>query len=121
MEDMNILYITQKQKIPLADGGEIAYIATFPEYESLPKMSAFYKKAEESCRRFCAEELPSLLPRPTDQYRYRLSCNAVCEEERLTVTLSVTLTNRTSRQILERHEETHTWKDDVMRKRISNK
>lgn len=120
MKDINIQYATKKEKIFLSSGAEIAYVATLPECDALPQMSAFYKKAEESCRRYCAEKLPSLLPSQTDQYRYRLSCKDVCENDRVTVTLTVTLTDRTSRQTVEKYEEAHIWKDDLIIKRRSS-
>lgn len=121
MDSNNGKYITQKHKLPLEDGGELVYVATIPHDGEMPKMSEFYEKLEDSCRRFCAEALPRSLPDGSHSYRYRLTCSAETSEGALTVSLAVTLTDRASRTILSSYKETHVWKDDMIRKRLSDK
>ena len=108
---------TKKEKIPLTDGGELVCVLTVPTFEEFPKMTDFYSKLRSLCYDRCTQKLPSLLPSQKNTYRYRLSFKCGSDGDAVTVTLSVTLSDLTDRRQLQKHLETHIWKNGVLRKR----
>ena len=112
----------KKEKIRLSDGGELISVLTVPICENFPKMNNFYLKIQNLCHSYCTQRLPSLLPSSKNTYRYRLSCKAIFDEEDVvTVTLSVTLSDLTNRRQLQKTSETHVWENDNLRKRMKKK
>ena len=110
MEYGEISLITQKNRIPLMDGGELECMIALPRSETLEGMNKFYARVEETCRKFCESRLAGALEDTSHYYRYRLSSEVRGEKDTVRVLIKVTLTDRTAARVLERREMTHIWK-----------
>ena len=76
--------------------------------EGVDAIGEFYDKVRDSALDFCAQRLIKICA-PPNEYSYRLVCKVAQGQEKMTVTLKATFTDRTQRRVLSSASYTHEW------------
>ena len=76
--------------------------------EGVDAIGEFYDKVRDSALDFCEQRLIKICA-PPNEYSYRLVCKVAQGQEKMTVTLKATFTDRTQRRVLSSASYTHEW------------
>ncbi|MBQ9112045.1 MAG: hypothetical protein IJY08_00525 [Clostridia bacterium] len=112
----NIEITTEKQKQTLTRDGLSAcifYIASLPAISEKPRITDFYRRIADECAVFCQKKLFDSIGNTDHQYTYRLTCKPAPDGDRLSIALTASLYDKTSRKIIYTHTEEHLWDTEL--------
>ncbi|MBO7310760.1 MAG: hypothetical protein J6U86_05140 [Clostridia bacterium] len=121
MENIIINKKHTNDKILSPEGHELLlYSIDIPQFEGFKRFNEFYLKIFDKTVAFCSKELYKKCDTQST-YSYRLSQKCHVENNRITVTLRATLTNRTARKSISEHIEKHIWGINTSRIKVIKK
>ena len=100
--------------VKLGEGSLLCFI-DIPYAEGAKKFNSFYEKIGERCMKYCKRRLVSRLScrEGAHTYSYRASCKIRKTDEGFSVTLTVSLADRSAYKALAAHTETHLWNSSL--------
>ena len=121
MENIVISKKHINDKITSPEGRDLLlYSIDIPQLEGFKRFNEFYLKICDKAIAFCSKELYKKCDTKST-YSYRLSQRCHVENNRVTVTLRATLTDRTSRKSISEHIEKHIWDIKAARLKVIKK
>ena len=119
--DLTVRKERKKGMLSRSDGTEfLSYTVDTPRIEGIKSFNDFYADIQTSCVDFCEKRLPSRCVQGRF-YSYRLTYKAHAQNQILTVTLKVTLSDKTTATLVSGHTETHKWNFDKSQLRVFKK
>lgn len=90
----------------------VIYSQSLPYIDGADKFNTFYSDIGNTCLHYCETSLFQRLD-VKKEFSYRLSCKVTSSPNDLNVTLTVSLTDRTSLKKLQEYSETHRWNNQA--------
>ena len=88
----------------------ILFISSLPHISEKDKITLFYQRLGEKCSDFCQRSLIKTLDATNRQYTYRICCKPIfCDEDRIQISLTVTLYDSLRGKKLIKYTEYHWW------------